>query len=225
MQGGALFRVPSWDVPADAVDLSQEVLRAVEAAWALALDESLVLPLEGGEESACFRVDDLVIRIGPAWRTDGDAEWCYSVATEAGRRCYKALAPVRTQSGRATTRVSGRPVSVWPFVDGSPGDPRNHQHVASAAQVLVELHQALGPVTLPLRPPASSATVAFIQIYVEHGGTANHIDEEAIAQLYRDRLRWELSYEEANTGPRDLLAGDDRDYRDRQNELFHTLRP
>ena len=60
--------------------------------------------LPGGEESAAFRIGAQVVRIGPAWRTTAELEWCHSVALAASERSPRLsrLCPI----------AQGRPSSV-----------------------------------------------------------------------------------------------------------------
>lgn len=291
-------------VPAPA-EVPADVLRAVEAAWSLELS-GVAAPLHRGQESVAFRLGAVVLRIGPAWRSEEEAEWCYAVASEVSRHYPLALAPLRTARGSATIRVGGHPVSLWPFVDATAAETGNGTQARHAAQVLAGLHSALSRVTMPPRPPVSATTTAvpglddaqldvwlaefhrhrpyahplhgdyyvgnvlvredrivavldwdeafvgppemelawaacewgdvlqhgnldearvFVHAYLPHGGTADELDDEAMAQLYRSRLRWELAYEEANSGRHEELPGPERLYRDRQRELFRSLRP
>ena len=60
--------VPFVDTP-----LTSNVREAVERDWSTNLNGPAVR-LYGGEESAAFRVGDVVIRIGPAWRQLAELE-------------------------------------------------------------------------------------------------------------------------------------------------------
>lgn len=75
-----------------------------------------------------------------------------------------------------------------------------------------------------LRTGDLSEAVEFVEVYCDNGGTAPRIKAEVIAQLYRQRLRWELAYEEHHSGPLDSLNDEDRSYRMRQIALYHHLR-
>lgn len=69
-----------------------------------------------------------------------------------------------------------------------------------------------------------SGAVEFVEVYCDNGGTADRINTEATRQLYRERLRWELAYEDHHSGPLDSLNGEARSYRLRQITLYHDLR-
>lgn len=65
----------------------------------------------------------------------------------------------------------------------------------------------------------------FVTKYVHAEGTAEPLDAEEVAQLYRMRLRWELTYEERHSGPIESLSGEARSYRLRQIALYNDLSP
>ncbi|MBA0049954.1 aminoglycoside phosphotransferase family protein [Streptomyces sp. AJS327] len=115
--------------------------------------------LYGGEESAAWRVGDVVVRISAYDRDPADAEWCHRVAVAArAGGCAEALAPLPLpgrHDGATATRVEGRTVSLWPYVDGvwAPDDPAT---VTAAARLLAGLHRALARADLPPRPLSCS---------------------------------------------------------------------
>lgn len=134
------------------------VLDEVRHAWELRLDRRSAETLHGGEESVAVRVGDVVIRIGPAWRSSADAEWCYELADRLGARCREVVRPIRAATGHWTTRVDGCPVSVWPWTDGLQGDRAQASHRREAAAVLARLHRAAQSISVPPRPPLSATT-------------------------------------------------------------------
>ncbi len=294
-------------MPFSAVPLTTEVMEAVGVEWP-ELDFDTVQPqrLYGGEESAAFRLGELVIRIGPEWRSTEEAEWCHSLAAGVHRRISCALAPQPGKSGHTTVRVGGRPVSVWPFVEGRWGDRNDPQQVKEAAIVLAGLHRALAACHPARRPPRTCpmATVvhledpdldrwlaefahhhplvhplhgdfypgnvlvrdghivavldwdevfiappevelawaacewgsvlwrtdllgarSFMADYGGAGGTAEPLDDEALAQLFRQRLRSDVSYTETAHLRGGETDDDDLRYRDRQIEVFDLLAP
>ncbi|MGI8594506.1 MAG: phosphotransferase enzyme family protein [Solirubrobacteraceae bacterium] len=137
--------------------LTTDMIGVAQRHWALA-GEVHEPPerLLGGEESAAYRLGRHVVRIGPAWRADAEVEWCHAVAAAAAARVAEALAPCRTATGSTVARVARRPVTVWPFVEGSRGDDRDRGQRAQAADLLARLHDALAGVRLGPRPPASA---------------------------------------------------------------------
>ncbi|MFC5186883.1 phosphotransferase [Actinomadura harenae] len=110
--------------------------------------------LHGGEESAAYRAGDLVIRIGPLGWSSAEAEWCHAVAAHAAATVPEAVAPLRTRGGATVVRVDGRPVSVWPFVEGEwPGIGEESMR-REGARLLARLHRGLADFRPPARPVA-----------------------------------------------------------------------
>ncbi len=66
------------------------------------------------------------------------------------------LAPLRTVSGQTVVRVAGRPISVWPFVEGTHLEAGN---IAEPAALLARCHRCLADVQLGPRPEGAG-TVA-----------------------------------------------------------------
>lgn len=295
------------DVPFTKATLTTETMAVVEAEWpVLDFDTVDVRRLYGGEESAAFRLGDVVVRIGPDWRTIEEAEWCHGLVSAVHRRIPSALAPLPNRDGRTTVRAGGRPVSVWPFVEGRWGDREDPHQATEAATVLARIHRALAdchPASPPPRSPPQAPLASvddpdldrwlsefarchprthplhgdfypgnvlvrdgrivavldwdealisppemelawaacewgdvlrradlararrFMAVYGAAGGTAEALDDEALAQLYRQRLRSDLAYTEA-AGLRCTEADeDDAEHHDRQLEVFGLLRP
>ena len=115
--------------------------------------------LYGGEESASYRVGDNVIRIGPEWRDTGELEWCYAVASHAGLTIPEVPSPMLTGEHRRVVRAEGRPITVWPFVQGSWADRDDPHHRAQAAQLLARLHRSLADAPVEARPIDTSPVV------------------------------------------------------------------
>lgn len=134
------------------------MLDEVQRAWELALDTRSTEILHGGEESLAVRANNVVVRIGPAWRLSADAEWCYALADRLGVPCGEVTRPVRAAAGTWTTRVDGCPVSVWPWIQGLRGDRSHPAHRHEAATVLARLHRAAKSISVPPRPPLSATT-------------------------------------------------------------------
>lgn len=276
----------------------------VKETWQLPLEPSAVEPVSGGQESLVLRVDDLVVRIGPAWRSTADAGWCYELADQLGKQLPTVVRPFRTPDGATVARLGDRPVSVWPWIDAELGDRERAAQRRNAAATLAQLHAAAASLHLSPRPPVSAATepdptladpaldawlaefrdsrdrqalhgdfypgnllfdhdqvagivdwdeavvdcpevelamaacewgdlfetqalegaIDFVETYRRSGGPAAALDHEAISQLYRARLRWELEYEACHN-PTETLSEEDRQYRNRQIDLYFDLRP
>lgn len=109
--------------------------------------------LHGGEESAAYRVGDLVIRIGPQWRTDREMRWFARLAEHAAAVVPEVVAPVPAVSGDLVVRLGGRPVSVWPFAAGRWPAKNDHALRDQAAELLARLHKALAGAPMPEEPP------------------------------------------------------------------------
>jgi Ser/Thr protein kinase RdoA (MazF antagonist) len=137
--------------------LTVEIVGAIRRDWGLALDTAEQAErLHGGEESAAYRIGSHVVRVGPSWRASAELEWCHAVAAAAAKRVPEAIAPCRTKTGSTVVRGAGRPITVWPFVDGSWGDDTDRQQRGNAAELLARLHRALTRVS-HAAPPAPSA--------------------------------------------------------------------
>jgi Ser/Thr protein kinase RdoA (MazF antagonist) len=134
------------------IPLTVEILELARAAFGI---DTSAEPerLHGGEESAAYRVGEHVIRLSPTWRDDLELEWCYAIATLTSRRVSEAVAPLRTEDGRCVLRVGGRPVTVWPHIDGTWADD---EHWAQAAALLARLHRVLGQYSVAPRPAETS---------------------------------------------------------------------
>ncbi|ADB35036.1 aminoglycoside phosphotransferase [Kribbella flavida DSM 17836] len=110
--------------------------------------------LTGGEDSAAYRVGEVVVRVGPLQRGSAVMEWCHGVA-EAAACLGEVVVPLRTDSGASVVRVAGRPVSVWPLVAGRWLELGNPAEVEQAARLLARVHRELRGVQLPPRPEVS----------------------------------------------------------------------
>jgi Ser/Thr protein kinase RdoA (MazF antagonist) len=102
--------------------------------------------LYGGEESAAYRIADIVVRIGPQWRTDAEMAWFARLAAHAAAAVPEVVAPL------FVVRLSGRPVSGWPFVAGEWPDKFDPGMRRQAAELLVRLHKALADAPVPDEP-------------------------------------------------------------------------
>jgi Ser/Thr protein kinase RdoA (MazF antagonist) len=126
---------------------------ALAAAWALDLAGEATR-LHGGEESAAYRLGDHVVRVGAVWRSSAMLEWTNGVALAASLTVAEAVAPVATPSGSTVVRFDDRPVTVWPFVEGT--WPDENEHFEAAADLLARLHRALDGVDVGPRPQDST---------------------------------------------------------------------
>ncbi len=65
----------------------------------------------------------------------------------------------------------------------------------------------------------------FVADYVAAGGPAHPVDEEALRQLIRQRLRWEVEYARAADESGAVSDEDGSSYEARQLQAFRVLRP
>ncbi|MFC4907237.1 phosphotransferase enzyme family protein [Actinomadura gamaensis] len=135
--------------------------------------------LYGGEESAAYRVGGIVVRVGPAGRSSAEAEWCHAIAAHAALSMPEAVAPLRADDGATVVRVEGRPVSVWPYVEGEWPDADDESVRREGARFLARLHRALAD----CRPPARPVT-GFLEIGL-YGEPPLDVPELADPQLDR----------------------------------------
>lgn len=131
------------------VDTPLPDLRAIASAWDIDVTGEPVR-LHGGEESAAYRVGGHVVRVGAPWRTSEMLEWTNGVAQAAALTVPEVVAPVSTPLGSTVVRVDGRPVTVWPFVDGAWSD--EDAHFEPAAELLARLHRGLSEVEVGPKP-------------------------------------------------------------------------
>lgn len=69
-----------------------------------------------------------------------------------------------------------------------------------------------------------AAAQRFVEHYLAAGGTAGRIDEIALRQLIRQRIRDEVAYDRATASTR-VIDAEDAEYQARQLEAFRALRP
>jgi Ser/Thr protein kinase RdoA (MazF antagonist) len=113
--------------------------------------------LYGGEESAAYRLGDVVVRIAPQWRTDREMRWFAGLAEHTAAVVPEVVAPVPAVSGDLVVRLSGRPISLWPFVAGDWPTKGDHGLRDQAAELLARLHKALADAPTPDEPPTPMA--------------------------------------------------------------------
>ncbi|MGP3931092.1 phosphotransferase enzyme family protein [Nonomuraea sp. KM88] len=120
--------------------LTPAIREAVALTWGLTGEGER---LHGGEESAAYRLDGHVIRVGPAGRDPAESEWCHAIARHAAATLREALAPVLTPGGTTVITVEGRPISCWPHVDGAWPDSGAPAQRVAGARLLARLHRSL----------------------------------------------------------------------------------
>jgi Ser/Thr protein kinase RdoA (MazF antagonist) len=122
-------------------------LRAdVAAAYRVPLAESMKI-VALGDECDIWRLDTprgrLAIRVSPRWRSQAELSRCHSLLAFVATRVPEAVAPLVTVHGTTTIEWEGRPVSVFPWVEGEPL-ARERPHLRdAAARLLARLHKAM----------------------------------------------------------------------------------
>ncbi|MEV0614545.1 phosphotransferase [Nonomuraea sp. NPDC050404] len=120
--------------------LTPEIREAAAATWGVGGEGER---LYGGEESAAYRLDGHVIRVGPEGRPASESEWCHSIARHAAATLPEAVAPLLTPEGTTVVVVAGRPISCWPYVEGSWPDSDVPAQRVAGARLLARLHRTL----------------------------------------------------------------------------------
>ncbi|WP_405164857.1 phosphotransferase [Nocardia sp. NBC_01499] len=288
------------------IPLTEDIRAAVAAEWGCKGDGERLF---GGEESAAYRVGEVVVRIGGVDRDPAEVEWCNGIATAAARTVPEAVAPLPRANGATVEVVAGRPITVWPLIEGEWASSEDPVQVAEAAGLLARVHRALvdyRPVPRPKRsflevgldgapsdelpdpeldswlaefsstartqplhgdyyegnllardghvtavldwdealigPPevelASAAmefadvlgidlsgALTFVDAYHAAGGTAGQLDDLALAQLMRHRLRREAVYFGLAVARGVQHDADDLEYHRQRMDTFRLLRP
>lgn len=122
------------------VPLTEDIQAIVAAEWGHKGDNER---LHGGEESAAYRVGDVVVRIGSFGRDPAEVEWCNGIATAAARAVPEAVAPLPRADGSTVVMVAGRPITVWPLIEGQWAATEDPVQFAEAARLLARVHRAL----------------------------------------------------------------------------------
>lgn len=156
--------------------LTETIRAAVAASWGSVGDSER---LHGGEESAAYRVGEVVVRIGSPRRDAQEMEWCHGIAATA-RAVSEVVTPLPRADGSTVQVVSG--------------------HSPCSAQ-------------------------AFVDAYIAAGGTAGELDDMALAQLMRHRLRREAAYFGVAVARGVRHDQEDLEYHRQRLAAFHRLRP
>ncbi|NKY48671.1 phosphotransferase enzyme family protein [Nocardia vermiculata] len=151
------------------VPLTDAVRTAVAAEWGYTGPGER---LHGGEESAAYRVGSAVVRIGPLGRDAAEVEWCHGIAA-AARAVPEVVAPLPRANGSTVAVVAGRPVTVWPLVEGHWADSADPVQFTEAAALLARLHRAWAEHRPPRRPRRS-----FLEIGLDGTPSAELPDSE-----------------------------------------------
>ncbi|GAB3416446.1 hypothetical protein GCM10027569_39170 [Flindersiella endophytica] len=141
--------------------MTDAVRSAVERSWGVRLTGDGVR-LTGGEESASYRFGPLVVRIGPTWRSSAELEWSYAIAARIAASVPEVTEPRPTLAGGHVLRVDDRPVSVWPYAEGTWADPDDEAQATQAARLLARLHRACARLT-DLEPRPGQADLGWLR--------------------------------------------------------------
>ncbi|MFG1796507.1 phosphotransferase enzyme family protein [Nocardia sp. NPDC049149] len=288
------------------IPLTEDIRTAVAAEWGHKGDGER---LHGGEESAAYRVGEVVVRIGALDRDPAEVEWCNGIAVAAARTVPEAVAPLARADGSTVAMVAGRPITVWPLIEGQWASSEDPIQVEEAARLLARVHRALAEHRPSPRPHPSfleigldgaasaelpdpdldrwlaaftatarvqplhgdyyegnllaraghviavldwdealvappevelasaalefadelgkdlAAAGAFVAAYHAEGGTAAELDDIALAQLMRHRLRREAVYFGIAVARGVEHDADDLEYHRERLAAFHRLRP
>ncbi len=130
--------------PPPAAALPHDVLLALRREYNLR--PHAVVALEGGHQSNAFRLDcgdqTVVLKIGPEWRSSGELEWSYRAAEHVAQIIPAAI-PLRTKAKARVTRVRGRPITVWPYVNGRAIDVTDERERDLTAAILGRMQARL----------------------------------------------------------------------------------
>ncbi|WP_431897477.1 phosphotransferase [Nonomuraea sp. bgisy101] len=164
--------------------LTDAVRRAVSTTWGVSCDGGR--RLYGGEESAAYLLGDHVVRVGPASRTSAESEWCHAVARHAAAHLAEAVAPVPTSGGDTVIRVDGRPISLWPYIEGDWPDSDLPEHRVQGARLLARLHAALASARPGPRPaPAFQESGLYGEPPHDAAGLADPALDRWLAEFHR----------------------------------------
>lgn len=119
-----------------------------------------VSTLVGGHQSNAFRLDcgaqRVVLKLGPCWRSSAELEWSYTAAEHVAQVMAVAAIPLRTTAKARVVRVGGRPMTVWPYVEGRGIDVSSDKECDLTAAVLGRMQARLATWRGPGARPATS---------------------------------------------------------------------
>ena len=119
-----------------------------------------VSTLGGGHQSNAFRLDcgaqRVVLKLGPCWRSSAELEWSYTAAEHVAQAMAVAAIPLRTTAKARVVRVGGRPMTVWPYVEGRGIDVLSDKECDLTAAVLGRMQARLATWRGPGARPATS---------------------------------------------------------------------
>ncbi len=103
--------------------------------------------LSGGGECEIWLAtsDDgpFIVRISPGWRSLSQLGWTHTLMLSLGPLLPVIVAPLRATDGSTFFLYNGRPVALFPFVEGQPLDREQSAQRCAAAELLARLHSAM----------------------------------------------------------------------------------
>src|SRR2546421_7085994 len=103
--------------------------------------------LSGGEECEIWLAtsDDgpFVVRISPGWRSLTQLGWTHTLMLSLCPLFPVVVAPLRATDGSTFFPYNGRPVALFPFIEGAPLDRGQPAQRRAAARFLAHLHNAM----------------------------------------------------------------------------------
>lgn len=133
-------------LPSSDNDLPAALRADVAAAYRVPLAESMKIAALGDEcDIWCLDTPRgrLAIRVSPRWRRAAELSRCHRLLAFVATRVPEAVAPLVTVHGKTTIEWEGRPVSVFPWVEGEPLARERPQLRDAAARLLARLHQVM----------------------------------------------------------------------------------
>lgn len=126
------------------VELPERLANFLGERYGLPISEAEAL-LGQGDEAAVWWVQGpgrrLIVRASPASRDLEQLTESYALAAVLAGAVAEVTAPVPALDGSLAARCGSRPISVWPFVDGSFLDRGDLDQLRAAAGLLARLHR------------------------------------------------------------------------------------
>ncbi len=121
--------------------MQQDLLAAVVARYGLPEGDPEPM-IDGGDECLLWRLNSVVIRVSPPWRSVRELAWTHQAAAFLAESVPEAICPLTADDATTVFSWQGRPVSVWPFVAGVPLERDVAAQRTQAAGLLARLHRA-----------------------------------------------------------------------------------
>lgn len=136
------------------IDLKQELTRRFGESF-----DATAHQLTGGYEAEVWRVDDIVVRVSPTWRTDAELLWVHELTQHCATALPQVIAPLHALNGETLFRWNDHPITLYPFVDGEILDRDDDHQIQQAARLLAQIH-TLGLTWQDKRPRPSLSNIA-----------------------------------------------------------------